>query len=415
MISGVSKSGFRGKLGNVSILDIIQMSCLTQRTGEIFIRSQNRQATILLDRGQIRHAEAGKAQGPNALLEVLRWPHGQFTFRSLTSILPDQPRSFQGSWESNLMDAVRRRDELAADQQNEAGLKMPRDLAEHLLERIRHEQNRNLQIQRWRLLVLGAGFLLMIAGAAAYLQTPTGQARWQNLIGLVRSAPWRLTSQVQPRAPSEIKVRAGVFVYQDGQTIDLPAYSIDETEVTIGQYAAFLDAIGPNQTFDHPAQPPGKSHRNSSWNQYYQAAKNGTIFQGTHPNLNFPAVYLDWFDACAYAKWRGRRLPTEQEWEKAARGVDGRRYPWGTDFQPDAANLRTEVLQEVGHFPRDVSPFGVLDMAGNVSEWTSSEDGQGGVWVRGGNFVSSDTDLTARFSRTPFEIDQRIGFRTVSP
>jgi formylglycine-generating enzyme required for sulfatase activity len=263
--------------------------------------------------------------------------------------------------------------------------------------------------------VLATGLVLMVGGATAYLQTPTGKANWQNLIGLVWRLPGTFSSHAQPRAPSEIEVPPGVFVYQDGQTINLPAYTIDETEVTIGQYAEFLDAIGRNQAFDHPAQPPEKSHRNPKWDQYCQAAKNGTIFQGTRPNLNFPAVYLDWFDAYAYAKWRGRRLPTEQEWEKAARGVDGRRYPWGTDFLPDAANLRAEVLQEVGHFPHDVSPFGVLDMAGNVSEWTSSEDGQGDVWVRGGNFASSETDLTTRFSWTPFQIDQRIGFRTVAP
>jgi hypothetical protein len=391
------------------------MSCLTQRTGEIFIRSQNRRATILLDRGQIRHVETGRTQGPDALLEVLCWPHGQFSFRPLMSISPDQPRSFQGGWEGNLMEAVRKRDELAAYHQNEPALNTPRDVAGQLLERIRRERTRNLQIQRWRLLVLRVGLVLMLGGAAAYLQTPTGQARWQKLFGLAWPFPWLSNSQALPRAPSEIAVPAGAFVYQDGQTINLPGYTIDETEVTIGQYAQFLEAIGSNQAFDHPAQPPGKSHRNPSWDQYYQAAKGETIFQGTRPNLNFPAVYLDWFDAYAFAKWRGRRLPTEQEWEKAARGADGRRYPWGTDFLPDAANLRTEVLQEVGHFPRDVSPFGVLDMAGNVSEWTSSEDGQGGVWVRGGNFASGETDLTVRFRRTPFHIDQGIGFRTVAP
>ncbi|MBV8969099.1 MAG: formylglycine-generating enzyme family protein, partial [Verrucomicrobia bacterium] len=312
-------------------------------------------------------------------------------------------------------DAVRKRDELAADRSNEPALDMPRDLAEQLLERIRREQTRNVQIQRWRFLVLGAGLVLMFGAAAAYLHTPAGQARWQNLFQLVWRFPWPSTSQVQVRAPSEVEVSAGAFVYQDGQTINLPAYTIDQTEVTIGQYAEFLDAIGQSQAFDHAAQPAGKSHRNADWDQYYQAAKNETIFQGTRPNLNFPAVYLDWFDAYAYAKWRGRRLPTEQEWEKAARGRDGRRYPWGTDFVPDAANLSTEVLQEVGQFPRDISPFGVLDMAGNVSEWTSSEDGQGDVWVRGGNFASGETDLTVRFSHSPFQIDQHIGFRTVAP
>jgi len=95
---------------------------------------------------------------------------------------------------------------------------------------------------------------------------------------------------------------------------------------------------------------------------YYEQAK-----------AEHPATIISWQQAVAYCWWAGKRLPTEAEWEKAARGVDGRRYPWGDRFEGDRANSGyTSGTSSGGSHPAGASPYGVMDMAGNVWEWTSS-------------------------------------------
>ncbi len=236
-----------------------------------------------------------------------------------------------------------------------------------------------------------------------------------------------------------VEVPAGEFIYQNGQKVTLPTYWIDTYEVTIAQYAAFLDAlkVHPTTAFDSPDQPQGKRHgTNLSWVKLYEAASQGGTYNGAPVDLNCPAVFVDWFDAYAYAKWKGHRLPTEQEWEKAGRGTDGRRFPWGNDPTKVAkVNTSADYHAEDGHLKGDVdgynrwspvdvmtgdrSPYGVMDMAGNVSEWTSTVVMMGLIphpAVCGGNFGSSDVELTRRAPLviTAFDAKDRIGFRTVS-
>jgi formylglycine-generating enzyme required for sulfatase activity len=134
-------------------------------------------------------------------------------------------------------------------------------------------------------------------------------------------------------------------------TISIRTFFIDLYEVTNEQYKKFIDA-----TNRHPPD---------DWigGQYRIEKK------------NHPVVYVDWYDAHDYCAWAGKRLPTEEEWEKAARGTDGRLYPWGNEFDPKKANTpqsHSIGTTPVGSFPLGRSPYGVYDMSGNVWEWTDS-------------------------------------------
>ena len=199
------------------------------------------------------------------------------------------------------------------------------------------------------------------------------------------------------------------------RAIYLDAFAIDQVEVTNERYLAFLQATGHR----HPLNPYGSGPLLSA--------------KGIE---NLPVVQVSWYDATAYCRWAHKRLPTEAEWEKAARGADGRRFPWGNEpptsqhanFDREWAEAKT--LAPVGSLPGGDSPYGVKDMAGNTREWvqdwydpnyyavSSDRNPQGpekGVVrsIRGGSWHSPLADIgTAARGRGGFALQTHgTGFR----
>ena len=147
----------------------------------------------------------------------------------------------------------------------------------------------------------------------------------------------------------------------------------------------------------------------------------------------FPMVGVLWEEAQTYCRWLGMRLPTEAEWEKAARGTQGRRYPWGDDWDPNKANTIESGLgtvRSVGSYPAGASPYGALDMSGNASEWVEDyydagyytyapdHNPLGPDWImdhvlRGGSFDSNTIQATTYFRDSSHSArpNPRVGFR----
>ncbi|MGI5467373.1 formylglycine-generating enzyme family protein [Streptomyces sp. CA-132043] len=169
------------------------------------------------------------------------------------------------------------------------------------------------------------------------------------------------------------------------RVVTLPAFFIDRTAVTNERYARFLAEVGDSGAYAHPDAPEGKDHTPAHWRDRRFNA----------PAL--PVTGIDWYDAWAFARWAGGRLPSEDEWEKAARGVDGRRYPWGNEWDRDRAHCvlsayGVDELKDLAELekllvstsltrpstpvvpadsmPEGASPYGALHMAGNVWELT---------------------------------------------
>jgi formylglycine-generating enzyme required for sulfatase activity len=238
-----------------------------------------------------------------------------------------------------------------------------------------------------------------------------------------------------PAATELVPIPAGPFTMgsdsgpddeRPAHRVDAAAFSIDRTPVTNTQAAEFLNAKG-------PTGPKGED-----WFQWDDAdarvRRKGERWVPDAGYENHPILEFSWFGASEYCAWVGKRLPTEAEWEKAARGTDGRQFPWG-NAPPDRKRAQYNAgwagTAPVGQLSAGASPYGVLDLSGNAWEWVSSlyrpypynakdgrEDPSSGEErvTRGGGQDSSASQLTTTYrgrglSRGPRGGHHNIGFR----
>jgi tRNA A-37 threonylcarbamoyl transferase component Bud32 len=224
----------------------------------------------------------------------------------------------------------------------------------------------------WPWLVAGAAVLAAGAIAALLLGHPT------------------LSPAARPAGM--VRVPADSYLVGGGRgrprhTVVLDSFYLDSTEVTVAAYQRYLDSSG-------SAAPWGAS-----------------------PPRAWPATGILWSEAQLYCQWRGSRLPTEDEWEAAARGKQGGRYPWGDQWNRGRANagLMTDTLMPVGAFPTGRSPVGAEDMVGNAWEWTAADTvtptGQVRHVIKGGAFNTQPENAAATF-RSALPDDRRLLWNT---
>ncbi|MGI5341293.1 formylglycine-generating enzyme family protein [Streptomyces sp. CA-181903] len=177
----------------------------------------------------------------------------------------------------------------------------------------------------------------------------------------------------------------------------LPDFHIDVFPTTNADYARFVEATG------------------------YRRPKHWNADKGyPEPQFDHPVVWVTWHDAAAYAEWAGKSLPTSEQWEKAARGTEGRAYPWGDNATAAKCNVRdSNILRTtpVSRYRSGASPFGVYDLCGNVWEWCATSSAPGRHELKGSAFTSPfGRAAPAAFNDAAAEMsDDDTGFRCVTP
>jgi formylglycine-generating enzyme required for sulfatase activity len=268
----------------------------------------------------------------------------------------------------------------------------------------------------------GAEMVLIPAGSFAMGSSPADIARGVD--------------ECRTRAKAEHEPKCEGWFRSEGpqHQVVLDAYYIDRHEVTNAQFEAFARATGYRTAAERDGY--GWVYQDDQgawrWKKVGGATWRAPGGAGTTAVPTHPVVQVAWPDAEAYCRWASKRLPTEAEWEKAGRGPDGRRYPWGNEWDPTRANARRAArgTTPVGNHPPGASAYGAHDMAGNVWEWAADWYGadyyqkspernppgpasgdqrvlRGGSWVNEPFFLG----LAHRLSGAPDSRSANIGFR----
>jgi len=283
---------------------------------------------------------------------------------------------------------------------------------------------------------------MVLGGSASVGQRAASQPSfswlWVGVVGILGMASLLLIVMISvfnlttstPKPPTQnsnsdmVRIPVGEFTMGSDKSDDekpihqvfLAEYFINKYETTNAQYAVCVNAgkcIAPHET------------KSVTRDSYY----------GNAQYANYPVINVDWTQAKSYCEFTGKRLPTEAEWEKAARGTDGRTYPWGDEAAScnrlnfnDGTKDCVGDTTEVGSYPSGASPYGVMDMAGNVWEWTSSNykrypyianDGRENLLsnnykvLRSGSWSYDDTHTRVSYREDDFPMtaDGHVGFR----
>ncbi len=216
-----------------------------------------------------------------------------------------------------------------------------------------------------------------------------------------------------PDLDSMVKVPAGDFIYQKGRAKIEKPYLIDVYPVTNSQFRKFIEAGGYTNFEYWTAE--GKK-----WIKGSKAAAPEYWNDEKWSQPEHPVVGVSFYEAEAYARWSDKRLPTEKEWERAARGTDGWAYPWGNEFDPQKCNTSDSKIEHttpVTNYPNGVSLAGCYDMSGNAWEWCKDSDGKSKSTqvLRGGSWLADryGSKCTFRFAHHPNNRYFSISFRCV--
>lgn len=214
--------------------------------------------------------------------------------------------------------------------------------------------------------------------------------------------------ELAPQSNIERREDFGISQWED--IVEVDEFFIHQHEVTNTQFAAFLNARG-NQR--EGGQPWIRLDDRSG----IQKTNNGFEVKMLHDP--HPVVQVTWYAAAAYCKWVGKRLPKDEEWRSACQGKEGYIYPWGDTFALGRANIkghqedRHPATSPVGHFPEGASPYGAMDMSGNVWEWTASRTVRNQRFIRGGSWYEEQGSARCT-NRKPLPMrtqDITVGFR----